>query len=138
MPITQFDKRNLNDLHERMAKALEPFAKEFGITIRPSGGTIGSIESTLKFQVKVADPDIQKNAAKKLFDTYCSMYGLRPQDWGTTIRENTKVLTLVGIEVRRVKYPLRMRDQNGKEMLYTEHLVSKIKAATDAKQKEHA
>lgn len=133
--ITKFDKQNLNVVRDVIEKALKEAGVDIGVTFRTGNCTYGDAECKFQLSVRVADPKAQENAKKESFNRYCRSFGLRPEDYGTTITTAGKRLTLIGILPKKIKYPFEMKDENDKVMLYTDAVVERIKATTDAAKK---
>lgn len=131
--ITGFTKGNLPAIRTTINDALSRVLREaYGITAEAGHCNFDNSEATLKLVIKIDDPKVQEISNQHKFNMYCRSFGLRPEDYGSTIVTAGKRITLVGILPKRIKYPFQMRDENGKVMLYTDVVVERIRAATDA------
>lgn len=69
------DKQQIDQLHKDIRTAVESMCEERGFKIRLAGGTIGQVESILKFKI-TPDADANPEAAKDLADAKKSQFGL--------------------------------------------------------------
>jgi hypothetical protein len=86
----------------------------------------------LKFQFKTADTAAIAASEKADFDLACYSYGLEPRDYGAKVLLNGQLLTLVGIDYKRRKFPFIFEDEKGGRKLYNELIVPRIVAARAA------
>jgi len=121
------DKKAANKFQDAIVKALETIAKEHGMTVRGAGGTIKSeIKADLKFEFTVDDADAKGAVEKRDFEQYCKLYNLEPSDYGAKFNANGKQYTLIGFNLSRPKFCIRVRDAEGKETFFGEAVVPYI------------
>lgn len=120
--ITTLDTKTANLLQKEMAAALQSVAQRHGVKITPHGGTIGAshLDVMTKFKVQVEDAAAKAEARKKEFDAYCELFGLKPEHFGATFMSRGVTYTIVGLELKRRKYPIRAIGDDGKELLFAE------------------
>jgi hypothetical protein len=128
--VVKLDKKVAREIQLEMAAALQAVADKHGVSIKPAGGVVGDISMKLKFEVTVKDEAAVEALARSTFNVMAHAYGLEPRHFGTIIQSGGKRLQLVGIEVSRIKYPIKMKNvDTGVVALYTDAVVPRIKLA---------
>jgi hypothetical protein len=128
--ITKFDKKNLPTLRDEIDAALVAIAEKHGVTIHAGSCSFGEVLATFKLEVKVADPKLIEEEDRRTFRQYCGMFGLEPKHFHVGMTLGGRRQTLIGLDLKRRKYPLRFRDGAGTVTLYTEDVVAKILATS--------
>ncbi len=125
--IKTFNKPVTKAIAQEIETALQGIAAKHGISIRNNGGSlIGDTKVVLKLALESCDIEAQR----KDFARTAALYGLSGEDFHKVVSVNGRDLRLVGVELRRGKYPLKMEDlKNGGFVGLTTLSVPKIKAA---------
>lgn len=128
MNIVTLDTKTANIIIREMVKALQPVAKRYNVKIMPHGGTIGPshLDVITKFKVEVIDTDAKAEARRNEFDTYCELFGLKPEHFGARFTSRGTEYTISGLELKRRKYPIRATGPDGKELLFTESVAKHL------------
>lgn len=131
--ITKFDKVSLDrgsDFSKALKAAMEKVAADYGLTVRDAGGSYKDTEFKAKYEFKVADPEAATADEKKEFSMFCSMFGLKPEHYGTKLhaKHEGQNLILVGFDLRRhKKYCIKTRTEvSGKPIGATENLIAHL------------
>lgn len=129
--LTKLDTRTANIVHQDIVQTLKEVEERYGIKIMQHGGTINSdTEVVLKLLIRVTDEDSVRQQERKEFNLYCHLYDLQPEDYLKRIVLNGKEMEIMGFAAKRSKYPYKFRDpKTGKVTLYTETVVSRVRAA---------
>jgi hypothetical protein len=128
--ITDIDKAAMIALRPQIDEALKELGERLGIDFRAANGNYGGNSAHFKLEMKVADPDIQEKAQREEFNRYCSLFGLEPEDFGKEFRSGLNRYKVLGFELKRRKYPIRVMDLSAnKVVLLTELAVPAIRAA---------
>ena len=132
--ITNIGKPEMIALRPEINAALVELGERFGLKFHAGNGSFGGAEASFKLTIAVDDPEIQNAKKADEFNRYCSMFGLEPSDLGTEFRSGMTRYQLVGLELKRRKFPIRVLNiGTGKEVLLTELAVPAIRAAAGAK-----
>lgn len=134
--ITKLDKKSLTDLRPEIDAALKELGERLGLKLRAGNGSYSpdGAEAHFKLEIKVDDPAVQEAAERAEFDRYCGMFDLIPEDFGLEFRAGSKRYKLLGLELKRRKWPLKVRDLDAdKVVLLTDAAVLHIKMARPAK-----
>ena len=135
LQITALDKTTADKVHERMVRALEEFAVEYGITIVRNGGTLqhDQLSCVLKFKIALAGVDVSAERAKADWPKYCALFDLRPEWLGMKVIHSGAPLTIVGLQPNRQKFPVLVAPKSGNRFLITaEEVIRKLGATTGA------
>lgn len=128
--ITDINKAAMIALRPQIDAALKELGEKLGITFSAGNGSFGGAEAHFKLNMKVADPSIQEAAKRDEFARYCSLFDLQPEDYGKTFRAGRTEYRLIGLELKRSKYPLRVMNlTENKVVLLTDAVVPAIRAA---------
>lgn len=128
--ITNIDKKAMIALRPQIDEALKELGERLGIEFHTGNGSYGGNEAHFKLTMKVSDPEIQEKAARDEFNRYCSYFDLKPEDLGKEFRAGSKRYKLIGLEMKRRKFPIRVMDLSAnKVVLLTELAVPAIRAA---------
>lgn len=128
--IKTFNKPVTKAIAAEIEAALQGVAAKHGIAIAYSGGTIlGDTKVVLKLALTSKDPDAQRSAFAQL----APAVGLDANDYGKVIPVNGRDMRLVGIDLRKRRFPLKMQIVGTNEFRgVTESLIERIKAAAPA------
>jgi hypothetical protein len=125
----QMDKELASQLQKAAAQALGEVAVKFGLEFKSKAASYSNDSCTVhgSFMLRSIN-GVERDRA--LFAQHCSMFDLAPEDFGARVTLSGETWELCGLELRRVKYPLRLRRvPDGKIALYTGQLVPRIKEA---------
>ena len=130
MTIKTFNKPVTKTLAQEIEAALQALAAKHGVTIRYNGGTIlGDTKIVLKLAIESTDPDAQRRE----FEQVSSLFDLTGADYGKVITVNGRAMRLVGFDLKRRKFPLKMQVvQDGSFIGLTEAVIPRIKLAAPA------
>lgn len=130
MTIKTFSKQITKAVAEEIEAALQGIAAKHGISIRYNGGTlIGDTKVVLKIALESQDPDAQRNE----FAQVASLFDLTAADYGKVLTVNGRQMRLVGFDLKRRKFPLKMQViADGSFVGLTEAVLPRIKAAAPA------
>lgn len=116
---------SLTALQKDINAAMVAVGAKHGFAINTNGGSIGEESATLRLLVVPlaadATPGVSAFATKagKDWEQYAESFGLQ-KDWlGKTFKHRSLMVTVIGIQATRIKYPVAVRNSNGKEMLLT-------------------
>lgn len=128
--ITDLNKKSLTALRPQIDAALAELGERLGLKFTAGSGSYGGAIGHFKLQIAVDDPAIKEAADRAEFERYCGLYQLEPTDFGIEFAAGSKRYRLVGLQLSRSKYPIRVRDLAAdKEVLLTDAAVLHIKAA---------
>jgi hypothetical protein len=99
--IKTIDKAAIVAMRTVIEAALQGVAKEYGLDITVGHGTYGESTGSLKVEMVVPTAD----GIPADFRKYCSVYGLKPEQFGMVFTYEGKQYKLTGISVGRV-YPI--------------------------------
>jgi hypothetical protein len=80
----------------------------------------------LKFEFKTADTAAIADAEKAEFDRYAHLFGLEPTDFGAKFSANGKTYTVIGLDLKRRKFPIKVKGDDGKVQMFTDLVVDRI------------
>ena len=132
--ITRIDRATHKLLCARINAALAQLGKDLGVTFTAAGGTLGLDGETaadIKVRVKTADTGAAEAAARKEWDTYCTLYGLRPEVFGMTFDHKMARYKVVGINPGRSKNVVKTeRLRDGKVYIWSAEAVRAVTKTT--------
>lgn len=107
MKITEFDRATCRRMEVLITNALNsnPALAEFGLSFKIDGGSFNLQAWTARLEVGIVGVD----AAKKSFETYAPLVGLKPSDHGRKVIIGEREYELVGIQPGRPRYPIQAR-----------------------------
>jgi hypothetical protein len=122
------DKAKVKLIFDVCEAALKPFAEKNKLSI-----TIGNAsfnDSSAKFKLEVAELGVDgETPARRNFDLYCSLYGLKPEDFESWFTYAGKQYKLVEICPNRPKFPLVGQDiQTGKRFKFGTEIAKIIRS----------
>lgn len=124
--IKEFNREVLRQIETQIAAAAQAIAAEHGIKITAAGGAIGAHESLVKLRLEVVQTADGRTPAKADWDTYSSMYGLKPDDFGKQFHNGGATFTITGIKPRTKRPILATRAGNGQEYVFAADVVRKV------------
>lgn len=116
------DARAFQDqLHTVLTEGLEKLGAQLKQGTRLKYSTSGG---TVTFEFVLATDTAEREVAERReFAAVCGSYGLKPEHYGVQLGTRGR---LVGFALKRVKFPFIVREAEGKEKLYTYHVVSHL------------
>ncbi|MBS67279.1 MAG: hypothetical protein Tp170SUR191951_76 [Prokaryotic dsDNA virus sp.] len=155
--IAKITKQTLPQIAEQMESELAALAEKLGLKISYGGGKYDAAgnEGTINITVKIDDPEVQREAARLIWNNNCRLIGidytdtensgLRPEDFGTEFKYGQATYETTGIATRgrgSQKYPILVKvinDPKGKHasgtaLMLPDTAVPLIRMATDAAQ----
>lgn len=136
LKLADLSPKSLKSMDAAIEAALKQVASDFGVTFRLNGGKIQSdVQAWLRLEVKLNDPKAVKKAEKDAFIEVCHLYDLKPAHYETRFTWGGKTVTLIGFELRRRAWPIRVRQDNGKIVLLPEQAVATIVRAAGLDEK---
>ncbi|MFA5419525.1 MAG: hypothetical protein WC341_13825 [Bacteroidales bacterium] len=100
------DRAKIRLIRAAVEAALKPFAEKNKLVITLPGNSTFS-HNSVHFKIEVTE--MGKNGetpGQQDFNTYCGLYGLKPEDFGQVFTSGTRQFKLVEICPNRPKYPL--------------------------------
>ena len=120
--ITEMHSRSVALLQSEAAAVLKTLAEKHGLTVRQAGGTFDVTKATLKFEFAIAGEDAERTQ----FAKDAPQIGCTAADYGKTAVINKETATLVGFELRRRSFPVKIKKADGKIVLMKEDVLGKF------------
>ncbi len=111
----KLDAARVKALVAEMNAAVTAIATSHGLKINIGGGTYGELEANLKVKVQVLDTAGHAEQAKRTFDAYAAMLGLRADDLGRTFIFKGSLFKVTGLNPNAPKFCVLARRADGKE-----------------------
>lgn len=114
--ITAFDRRNLRELHARVAAALKAVGDEFGINFEVKAGRFSPELYRFTSEAKVgAAPSAsdKERERRREFERFCVRFGLKPEHYGAAFVSQGKQFTICGLQPNAPKFPVLARSTRG-------------------------
>lgn len=131
MSLSTFDKHTVKDISTAIERALQPIAKELGISITRGHGTFTTANFTLKIECSVKNAQGEVMTKDAAAFTHCAcMYGLEANDLGRTFTSMYQTYTIIGLRPK-MKAPILATRTDGKiykfDAAYVKRLLSMTK-----------
>ena len=107
---------NWESFRKDFEKAVKSVELKYNVEL--SQKTISYDSLTFRFTVDGVRLRDDKDAEQLMFEKYCLKYGVSPDKYKAELLVNGKLMNLVGFNPRARKYPLILRDKNGKSYKY--------------------
>ena len=120
--ITEMHSRSVAILQAEAVAVLTTLAQKHGLIVRQAGGTFDVTKATLKFEFAIAGEDAERTQ----FTKDAPQIGCTPADYGKTATINKETVTLVGFELRRRAFPVKIKKADGKVVLMKEDILGKF------------
>lgn len=118
-----FTKKDFDLFRDDIKQAVETVEKKYGVEIKFGNIKYDNVSFTLETTVFNGSAD---DAKKIDFERRCELYGLSKDDFGKEITIDSKVYIISGIEAKRRKYPMLLKNKDTGDMhLFTESAVRK-------------
>lgn len=125
--IKQFDKATCRLIGQEVEAALAAVAAKHGLVATYAGGSFTGAEFTAKARFSLAQSNpAAADAERAEFAQYCEFFGLKPEHYGKTVSTPKGELTLIGFELKRSKFPIKVRHANGEVKLYTAEVTKRF------------
>ncbi len=125
--LNQFDKINCCVVQHEMITALQNLCTEYGLNVRYEGGKFSDLEFTVKLKLTIRETANGESVEALRFAEICEQYQVPASAYGQVIEIQGKRLKLVGFELKRSKYCVKVLDLNtNKAMLYPEAVLKSI------------
>lgn len=111
------DKAKARIIAEDARAALEAVAKRHGLTVQIAGGKYDDYAGT--YEPKVRFTEAGEGAERQAWEKQCRLLGLKTADYGKTVTIRGERWTAYGIEPKRSRFSVRVRNEAGKTMLTT-------------------
>ncbi len=120
----KFTKKEFQVFRKDFEQAMAPVAEKYALNI--TAGNIQYNEDTFSMKVSCAKTDAG-NLAQKEFNTYCSLLGFSPEDYGQEFVFEGDKYMLAGLSVSSPKYPcICLRLDNQKRYKLTADTVKRL------------
>ena len=100
----------LKNIRDEINAALAPLAEKHGVAFHAGNASFQDHKATFKLEVMVGGVE---DAAKRDWDSCCSLYGFKPEDFGRTFWSGSDQFTICGIKPRSRKYPILGKSKRG-------------------------
>lgn len=125
--IKKFDRATARVIQAEMEAALKAIAEKHGVTVRGAGGSFDDTTFKAKFELRVTDGSAIEDAARKEFDQYCALFGLKPEHFGKAVAiPGHGKWTVCGLAMNRAKYPIKMKNEAGAIKVWGQSVVNFI------------
>lgn len=117
----------LNDVRADIKLALQEIANKHGLEVDPELRITYSDNSFYFKKITFIEGTVEEHD-KNEFLSNCRYYGLSENDWNAKFLIRNEVYMIVGLETKRNKYPIRVKNiQTDKEILVTVDGINKFK-----------
>lgn len=138
MTASTITKPLLQQLRVEMAAALAAVAKAHGIAVEVGACSYDPNAGTATFKINIAvglaEGETSADAKARAAWDQVGFLGLKPEWLGREINYGKTIYTIVGYEAKRSKFPIRVRNADGKVMLLPMEPVRAICERMDAAQ----
>lgn len=119
MPTT-IDKPFLKTFGAELGAVLTQLAQKHGLKLVRNGGTYSPTEFKPKLSFVLTDSAGQDLHAKREFERYAEIFGLKATDLGKEFISQGNMYRVVGLDLKKRKFPVRCQNvETGKIMLFT-------------------
>jgi hypothetical protein len=130
MTISKFDKMTCKTVAGQAEAALQTAAADLGLSVQYAGGKYEEGKFTCKFAFRIADPNASAAIERREFEQLCGMFGLSPTHYGAALTIRQQPHTLIGFDLSRPKYPIRVRRlADGAVRLFTRDILARVQIA---------
>jgi hypothetical protein len=100
----KIDNQMLDAFRKDFAEAVKDLEKQYGVVL--SLGRITYGYDNFRCQLEAKSGDSRDDVLKKEFEQNCSAVGLYPEDYGQTFTQQGKQWRIIGIDLKKRKYPI--------------------------------
>ena len=105
-------KQEFKAFRVEVEEALKPLAEKYGAGVVAGNINYGPYDLGIKVEFKKLST-ATNNVEQAEFETYCKMYGFKPEDYGKIYKgAKGKEYKLVGFNLAAPKYPFRIVDMS--------------------------
>lgn len=122
-----FKKSDFPKIREDFQKAVADFEKKYNLKV--SMGNIKYEEHEFNSKVTFTSNDMFTDEVRKIeFAKHAELYGLTVEDFNKEFTVKGKTYQVIGFEISRPKYPIKVREiATGKETLFVEEVLKMLK-----------
>lgn len=106
--MTKIDGQMLNEFRNDFAEAVKDLEAKYGIVI--SVGRISYTYDSFQCRIEGKLGDSKDDVMRKDFEKHCQEVGLYPDDYGQTFTKNGKQYALIGVDMKKRKYPVVIKE----------------------------
>lgn len=122
----KFNPTNLKTMREEFKNAVKDLEKKYDIEIKMGNISYQELEFTTKVTFTSKEKESEENERKE-FEKWCTLYGLRKEDYGATLKNKGEEFTLIGFEVSRPKFCIRAKSKrDGRITFFPQAITSKL------------
>ena len=119
-------KNLLESIEKDLENALKEASEKHGVELRFGGGTFTEVDATLKLKVTSGVKNSDEYL-KQEWDKYCSLYGFKPEHFGTKVIHQGEEVRLIGFNYGKPKNCIRfIRTKGGAEYMCSRESGHKI------------
>lgn len=108
--ITRLDKPTVNKLRDMLNAYMEAFEKEHGLKVEFGRMQFNDKNVQVKVGISVVSPDgTAETKTRTDFTRYATSFGLEPDDLDKEVVLNGRRVKIVGLSVKKKKYPIVIR-----------------------------
>ena len=120
--ISGFDKANLKTIRRDLSAALELVEKKHGVKFEQGNIRFSGANFRMRLECNVnTAPGVDGEKVK--WDNNCFLFGLKPEQYGSTFRSGRDTFTVVGINPRAKKNAIIGRNKRGTEYIFPTHVL---------------
>ncbi len=130
MTITAFDRQTLRVLRNDLDVAIQAVARMHGISLK--AGHISFTPTTCSIKIEAAVTDATGKPVSKEaedFKLYASMYGLKAEHLGKSVRIDGSMYEIAGIKPKAHKRPIILERADGRRVVASADMVIRLLAA---------
>lgn len=131
--VLKIDRVGLDTVKAAILKALAPIEAELGVTFSMGRGKYGNAEKgSTEIEFVCAAPDGTSRTIGEIdFRRHAAALGLKPDDFGRTLKSQGETYTISGLVASSRKYPIMATRPDGKAFKFTVDTVSLAFKAED-------
>lgn len=115
--------------NRELEASLADFCKKHNIAVKAGNGRHSAdgknITIKIDFSVIGMNGEVERRE-KKDFLMYCTRFGLQPTDLNKKFRYEGEDVEIIGLAMKRRRYPILCKKQSGKETLFNEETVKML------------
>jgi|WetSurSiteA1Bulk_404760.scaffolds.fasta_scaffold92956_2 hypothetical protein len=111
--IKTFTTTNLKEVREDINKALASVMAKHGLTIDLGNISYTGDQFTSKITAKVTNGGTKEDVAKREWDRWAPLYGMKAEWFGKEVRIGGSLLTITGIDHKKRKNIVQITSKNG-------------------------
>lgn len=118
--MKQFDKPNLKTLRADLEAALAIVSKKHNIILSTANISYSATEATIKVKAMTKAEGVETALDARIakfaedFKINAFLYGMKVEDLGKTYKSGSKIFTVVGLDSKKRKNAIVVKDQLGK------------------------